>query len=39
MIRGTITPRKPTGSRQEAPFLMGILLIAIGIVFDLTRPF
>jgi hypothetical protein len=39
MIRGTITRRKPTGARQEAHFLMGIVLIVVGVVFDLTRPF
>ena len=39
MIRGTITRRKPTGARQEAHFLMGLVLIAVGVVFDLTRPF
>jgi len=39
MIRGTITRRKPTGSRQEAPFLIGLVLIAVGVLFDLTRPF
>ena len=39
MIRGTITRRKPTGARQEAYFLMGLLLIAVGVLFDLTRPF
>jgi hypothetical protein len=39
MIRGTITRRKPTGSRQEAHFLMGLVLIAVGVLFDLTRPF
>jgi hypothetical protein len=39
MIRGTITRRKPTGARQEAHFLMGLLLIAVGVLFDLTRPF
>ena len=38
-FRGTITRRKPTGARQEAHFLMGILLIAVGVLFDLTRPF
>jgi hypothetical protein len=36
MIRGTITRRKPTGSRQEPVFLIGIVLIALGIVVDLT---
>jgi len=39
MIRGTITRRKPTGARQEAHFLMGLILIAVGVAFDLTRPF
>jgi hypothetical protein len=39
MIRGTITRRKPTGSRGEAYFLMGLVLIGIGVLFDLTRPF
>jgi hypothetical protein len=39
MIRGTITRRKPTGARQEAQFLMGLALIAVGVLFDLTRPF
>jgi hypothetical protein len=39
MIRGTITRRKPTGARQEGYFLMGLLLIAVGVLFDLTRPF
>jgi len=39
MIRGTITRRKPTGSRQEPIFLTGLILIGLGIVFDLTKPF
>jgi hypothetical protein len=39
MIRGTITRRKPTGSRVESYFIIGIVLIALGVVFDLTRPF
>ena len=39
MLRGTITRRKPMGSRQEAPFLIGLVLIAVGVLFDLTRPF
>jgi hypothetical protein len=39
MIRGTLTRRKPTGSRTEAHFLMGLALIAVGVIFDLTRPF
>jgi hypothetical protein len=39
MIRGTITRRKPTGSRQEPVFLIGLILIAVGVVVDVTRPF
>jgi len=39
MIRGTITRRRPTGARQEAYFLVGLILIGVGVVFDLTRPF
>lgn len=39
MIRGTITRRKPTGARQEAHFVMGLALIAVGVLLDVTRPF
>jgi hypothetical protein len=39
MIRGTITRRKPTGARQEPMFLIGLILIGLGAIFDLTRPF
>jgi hypothetical protein len=39
MIRGTITRRRPTGARQDPVFLIGLVLIAIGVVVDLTRPF
>jgi hypothetical protein len=39
MIRGTITRRRPAGSRQEPIFLVGLVLIGLGIVADLTRPF
>jgi hypothetical protein len=39
MIRGTITRRKPTGSRQEPLFLTGLILIGLGVVFDLAKPF
>jgi hypothetical protein len=39
MIRGTITRRKPTGARQEAHFLMGLALIVVGVLFDVTKPF
>jgi hypothetical protein len=37
MIRGTLSRRRPTGSRQEPVFLLGLLLIALGVVIDVTR--
>jgi small-conductance mechanosensitive channel len=39
MIRGTITRRRPTGSRQEPVFLLGVVLIVLGILVDLINPF
>jgi hypothetical protein len=39
MIRGTITRRKPTGARQEPVFLIGLALVALGVLVDLWRPF
>jgi hypothetical protein len=39
MVRGTITRRRPTGSRQEPVFLLGVVLIALGILVDVTNPF
>jgi hypothetical protein len=39
MIRGTITRRKPMGARQEPVFLIGLVLVGLGVVVDLTRPF
>jgi hypothetical protein len=39
MVRGTLTRRRPTGSRQEPIFLLGLVLIALGVVVDVTRPF
>jgi hypothetical protein len=39
MIRGTITRRRPTGARQEPIFLVGLVLIGLGVVVDLARPF
>ena len=35
VIRGTITRRRPMGSRQEPIFLLGIVLIVLGIIVDL----
>jgi hypothetical protein len=39
MFRGTLTRRKPTGSRQEPIFLLGIVLIGLGVLADVTGPF
>ena len=39
MVRGTLTRRRPTGARQEPIFLLGLVLIALGIIVDVTRPF
>ncbi len=36
MIRGTMSRRRPTGSRQEPVFLLGLVLIAIGVVIDVS---
>jgi hypothetical protein len=36
MFRGTITRRRPTGPRQEPFFLIGLFLIALGVIVDLT---
>ena len=37
LVRGTITRRRPMGSRQEPVFLLGLVLIALGVVIDVTR--
>jgi hypothetical protein len=39
LMRGTVTRRRPIGSRQDPVFLIGILLIGIGALVDFTRPF
>lgn len=39
VFSGTLTRRRPTGSRQEPIFLLGIVLIALGVIVDLTNPF
>jgi hypothetical protein len=39
LIRGTITRRRPIGARQEPIFLLGIVLVGLGVLFDLTQPF
>ena len=39
LVRGTMTRRQPMGSRQEPVFLLGLVLIALGVVADVARPF
>jgi hypothetical protein len=39
VVRGTLTRRRPTGARQEPIFLLGLVLIVLGIIVDITRPF
>jgi hypothetical protein len=39
VFRGTITRRRPTGSRQEPVFLLGLVLVALGVIADVVRPF
>jgi hypothetical protein len=39
LIRGTITRRRPTGPNQEPLFLIGLVLIGLGVIVDITRPF
>jgi hypothetical protein len=39
VFRGTITRRRPTGSRQEPTFLLGLVLVALGVIADVVRPF
>jgi hypothetical protein len=38
-FRGRMTRRRPTGSRQEPIFLLGILLVGLGVIADVARPF
>jgi len=37
MMRGTITRRKPTGSGPKPAMLLGLLLIGLGVIADLSR--
>jgi hypothetical protein len=39
LTRGTMTQRRPLGSRLEPILLLGLLLVGLGVVLDLTRPF
>ncbi len=38
LTRGTMTTRRPLGSRLEPTLLLGPILIAVGVVLDVTRP-
>jgi hypothetical protein len=35
MMRGTLTRRRPTGARQDPVFLLGVVLIGLGVVVDI----
>ena len=35
LVRGTMTKRRPTGARQDPTFLIGAVLIALGVLADL----
>jgi hypothetical protein len=39
LARGTVTRRRPLGGRLEPILVLGILLVALGVVLDVTRPF
>jgi hypothetical protein len=39
LTRGTMTQRRPIGSRLEPILLLGLLLVGLGVVLDVTRPF
>jgi hypothetical protein len=35
LVRGTMTKRRPTGARQDPTFLIGAVLIALGVLADI----
>jgi hypothetical protein len=39
LTRGTVTRRRPLGARLEPVLLLGLVLVALGVALDLTRPF
>lgn len=39
LTRGTMTRRRPMGSRLEPVLVLGLILVGLGVAFDLTRPF
>jgi hypothetical protein len=38
LLRGTLTRRRPTGSRNVLIIVVGVALFALGLLVDLTRP-
>jgi hypothetical protein len=38
LMRGTVTRRRPLGSRFEPTFLLGLALVGLGVLVDVTRP-
>ncbi len=39
LTRGTMSTRRPIGSRQEPVFLLGLALVGLGVLIDFVRPF
>jgi hypothetical protein len=39
LARGTVTRRRPLGSRFEPTLLLGLALVGLGVLLDVTRPF
>jgi hypothetical protein len=39
LARGTLTQRRPLGSRLEPMLLLGPILVGAGVLLDMTRPF
>lgn len=39
LLRGTMTRRRPIGSRVEPVVLVGLILVGLGVAVDVTRPF
>jgi hypothetical protein len=35
LVRGTMTRRRPIGARQEPIFLVGVVLVALGVIVDI----
>ena len=35
LVRGTMTRRRPIGARDEPIFLVGVVLVALGVIIDI----